>query len=36
MRFKPNVTKDREATEKELKCIEKTEEMLAEERKLPL
>ena len=33
--FKPTVSKDREATEKELKCIEKTEEMLDEEQKLP-
>ena len=35
MRFRPNVTKDRKATEKELKCIEETEEMLAGEGKLP-
>mgnify|MGYP003311909394 CR=1 FL=1 len=33
--FKPKVTKDREATEDELKCIEKTEEMLDNEKKLP-
>ena len=35
MRFKPKPTIDREATEKELKCIDKTEEMLKEENKLP-
>ena len=35
-RFKPKVTRDREATKEELECIEKTEEMLAEEKKLPL
>ena len=35
MRFKPKVVKNREATEKELKCIEKTEKMLKEEQKLP-
>ena len=34
-RFKPKVTKDREATTDELKCIEETEEMLAKEKKLP-
>ena len=34
-KFKPTVTQDRTATEEELKCIEKTEEMLKEERKLP-
>ena len=34
-KFKPKVTKDREATEEELDCIEKTEEMLAKEQKLP-
>ena len=34
-KFKPKVTKDREATEEELKCIEQTEEMLANEKKLP-
>ena len=34
-KFKPTVQKDREATEKELKCIEETEEMLAKEKKLP-
>ena len=33
--FKPKVTKDREATEKELECIEETEEMLDTEQKLP-
>ena len=32
---KPVPTVDREATEKELKCIEKTEEMIREENKLP-
>ena len=35
MRFKPKPTIDREATKKELKCIEKTEEMLAKEQTLP-
>ena len=34
-KFKPKVTKDREATEEELKWIEQTEEMLANEKKLP-
>ena len=34
-RVKPKVTKDREATKEELKCIEETEEMLAKEQKLP-
>ena len=34
-KFKPTLSKDREATEKELKCIEKTEEMLRGEKKLP-
>ena len=33
--LRPKPTVDREATEKELKCIVKTEEMLKEERKLP-
>ena len=33
--FKPKVTKDREATDKEIKCIEETEEMLDTEQKLP-
>ena len=33
--IRPKPTVDREATEKELKCIDKTEEMLKEERKLP-
>ena len=33
--FKPKVTRDREATEEEIKCIEKTEEMLDSEKKLP-
>ena len=33
--FKPKVTTDREATKEEIKCIEKTEEMLKEEQKLP-
>ena len=33
--FKPRVTKDREATKEEIKCIEKTEEMLDSEKKLP-
>ena len=35
MRTRPKVVKNREATEKELKCIENTEEMLAGEHKLP-
>ena len=34
-KFKPKVTKDREATQEELECIKETEEMLKEERKLP-
>ena len=34
-KFKPKVTKDREATKEELECIEETEKMLAEEQKLP-
>ena len=34
-KFKPKVTKDREATKEELECIEKTEKMLEEEKKLP-
>ena len=34
-KFKPKVTKDREATTEEKKCIEETEEMLATEKKLP-
>ena len=34
-KFRPTVSNDREATEEELKCIEKTEEMLKEEQKLP-
>ena len=33
--FKPRVTKDREATKEEIECIEKTEEMLESEKKLP-
>ena len=33
--LKPKVTRDREATEQELECIEKTEEMLREENQLP-
>ena len=33
--IRPKPTVDRSATEKELKCIDKTEEMLGEERKLP-
>ena len=35
MKFKPKVVKNREATEKELKCIKETEEMLVGEQKLP-
>ena len=34
-KFKPTVQKDREATKKELDCIDKTEDMLAKEQKLP-
>ena len=34
-KFKPKVLKDREATKEELECIDKTEEMLKEEQKLP-
>ena len=34
-KFRPTVSNDREATEEELKCIEKTEKMLKEEQKLP-
>ena len=34
-RFKPKVTKDREATQEELDCIRDTEKMLEEEKKLP-
>ena len=34
-KFKPKVTKDREATQEELECIKETEEMLKEEQKLP-
>ena len=34
-KFKPKVTKDRQATQEELDCIEKTEKMLEEENKLP-
>ena len=34
MRFKPKPTIDREATEKELKNIEETEEMLKQEKKM--
>ena len=35
MRTRPKVKKDRGPTEKELKCIEETEEMLVGEQKLP-
>ena len=35
MRTRPKVLTNREATEKELKCIKETEEMLVEEQKLP-
>ena len=35
LKFRPTVSSNRNATEDELKCIEKTEEMLAEEKKLP-
>ena len=33
--LRPKPTVDRKATEEELKCIEETEEMLREEKKLP-
>ena len=35
MRFRPKVLKNREATEKELKCIKETEKMLEGEQQLP-
>ena len=35
MKFKPNVTKDREATKEEIECIKETKEMLEKEQKLP-
>ena len=35
LKFKPKVTKDREATEQEIKYIEETEDMLRREIKLP-
>ena len=35
MKFKPKPTIDRQATQKELDCIDKTEKMLKEEQKLP-
>jgi hypothetical protein len=35
LKFKPKVTRDREATQEELECIKETEEMLKEENKLP-
>ena len=34
-RFKPTIKRYREATVEEIKCIKKTEEMLAKEQKLP-
>ena len=34
-KFKPKVTKEREATKEELDCIKETEEMLETEKKLP-
>ena len=34
-KFKPKVTKEREATKEEIDCIKETEEMLAKEQKLP-
>ena len=34
-KFRLTISKDRDATEEELKCIEKTEEMLDTEKKLP-
>ena len=35
MKYKPTLNVDREPTEHELDCIDKTEQMLDEERKLP-
>ena len=35
MKFKPKPTVDRQATKEELNCIDKTEQMLAGEQKLP-
>ncbi len=35
LKFRPTISSDRKATEEELKCIEKTEEMLEKENKLP-
>ena len=34
-KFKPKVTRDREATKEEIDCIKETEEMLNQEQKLP-
>ena len=34
-KFSPTISKDREATEEEIKCIEETEKMLEGEKKLP-
>ena len=34
-KFRPKVSKDREATKKEIECIKETEEMLDKEHKLP-
>ena len=34
-KFKPTISKDREATKEEIDCIKKTEEMLEKEQKLP-
>jgi len=35
MKYRPKPTVDRPATQEELDCIDKTEQMLAEEKKLP-
>ena len=35
MKYRPKPTVDRPATQKELDCIDKTEQMLSEEKKLP-
>ena len=35
MKYRPTPTVDRQATQEELDCIDKTEQMLAEEKKLP-
>ena len=35
LKFKPKVTRNREATKEEIDCIKETEEMLKKEQKLP-